>query len=357
MNQPSDILWIWRVRFIAKSGDVINYTIRTKKSVERKIFLEILRKLANFDNLSSYQYIGMGSKYFVDFNLFHRELGIEEMISIEGDSEREERYRFNIPYNCIRFQPGYTYEILPNIDYSKKSIIWLDYDGGFNASVISDIETVFTNLISGSLFLFSVNTNFNKTEEVVKSCHHDDSCQMVMEKGSRLDWCKNEFGERLPEYNYDTGEKTTEKNLTPKNATKIIRKMSINEIDKVLSARNALTDIDEEKYVFKQLISIMYNDNAPMYSFGGLVIKGIDDSKYEECDFERNKHIVNNDSHIEIKVPELTFKEVNLLNSLVHLPEEQINEELEKHKINRSEFDQFKNIYRYFPQFSEVNIG
>lgn len=342
---------------MANSGDLINYTIRTKKSIERKIFLEICRKLINFDSLNNYQYIGMGSKYFVDFKLFHRELGIENMVSIEGDSVREERYRFNIPFKCIKFKPGYTSEILPKLDYSKRSIIWLDYDGGFCLSVIGDIETICTNVISGSFFAFSVNSNFSKIGNPTEMCQYDSDCNKLNLKYSRLEWCKKEFGDRFPEYDYETNESTEEKHLTPKNATKIIRKMVNNEIERVLADRNALTEDEDEKYSFKQTVSIIYKDGAPMYTYGGVFIKGKDRSKYDNCQFHRILHTNSEDKHIEIKVPELTLKEVDFLNSLIHLPEDEIDIELEKYNITKSEFQEYKNIYRYFPYFSEVNIG
>ena len=63
----------------------INYSIRPAKSAERKMLCELIQHLSVFHKLSDYQYIGFGSTYFTDFSLFHRNLGINKMISIEKD--------------------------------------------------------------------------------------------------------------------------------------------------------------------------------------------------------------------------------------------------------------------------------
>ncbi len=63
----------------------INYSLRPAKSVERKMLCEAIKRLAVFDKIESYKYVGFGSAYFSDFSLIHRSLGIEDMLSIEKD--------------------------------------------------------------------------------------------------------------------------------------------------------------------------------------------------------------------------------------------------------------------------------
>ena len=62
----------------------IDYRVRPAKHAERMMMCEAFARLGAFDELPSYQYVGLGSVYFVDFLLFHRILGIRDMVNIEG---------------------------------------------------------------------------------------------------------------------------------------------------------------------------------------------------------------------------------------------------------------------------------
>ncbi|MEW5923651.1 MAG: O-methyltransferase, partial [Candidatus Zixiibacteriota bacterium] len=44
-----------------KSFNKVNYLLRPRKQIERKILIEMFR---NLDNISSYQYVGMGSIFY-----------------------------------------------------------------------------------------------------------------------------------------------------------------------------------------------------------------------------------------------------------------------------------------------------
>lgn len=84
----------------------INYELRPAKNIERKMLSEAFRCLTSFGSVSSYRYVGFGSHFFSDFKLFHRSLGITQMISIEDNKEYKERFTFNIPYSCIKLRFG-----------------------------------------------------------------------------------------------------------------------------------------------------------------------------------------------------------------------------------------------------------
>ncbi|HGB1823876.1 TPA: O-methyltransferase, partial [Salmonella enterica subsp. enterica serovar Bahrenfeld] len=70
---------------MANTGRKIDYRIRPAKNIERKMIRDVLLRLSPFGIFSDYQYIGFGSKYFTDFIIMHKYLGIDDMISIEGD--------------------------------------------------------------------------------------------------------------------------------------------------------------------------------------------------------------------------------------------------------------------------------
>lgn len=68
---------------IMKSPNILNYEIRPCKFVERRILLASLYQIV-INMRQAYQYIGFGGLAFTDFKLFHKELSIDSMYSIEG---------------------------------------------------------------------------------------------------------------------------------------------------------------------------------------------------------------------------------------------------------------------------------
>ncbi len=61
----------------------INYRVRPAKSIQRKMLCDALLRLSFFEPVENYRYVGFGSTTFTDFILFHKILGIKDMISIE----------------------------------------------------------------------------------------------------------------------------------------------------------------------------------------------------------------------------------------------------------------------------------
>lgn len=72
---------------MSKTGDKIDYSLRLQKSIERKIFCDVVRTLNYFGTVEDYRYIGFGSFYYQDFLMFYEDFNICKGISIEIDSE------------------------------------------------------------------------------------------------------------------------------------------------------------------------------------------------------------------------------------------------------------------------------
>src|SRR5260221_7695756 len=112
---------------ILSSARRINYSLRPAKQAERKMICEVLRGLSAFRPLDDYQYVGMGALHFADFTMFHKELGISRMFSIEGDGNTR-RFDFNKPFDCIEMLFGMSTAMLQRrVDWSTPTILWLDY--------------------------------------------------------------------------------------------------------------------------------------------------------------------------------------------------------------------------------------
>lgn len=154
-----------------KSYEKIDYRIRTRKFIERRMMLDSCQKLIHFDKLSNYKYIGFGSLYFVDFKIFHKYLGIKDMVSIEfeDDENLQKRFDFNKPYSFIKMSFNKSTEALRKMSFDKRSIVWLDYDSNLSTYMFEDIEVLIDRMKSGSMFAVSLNTSIDG-ERTSKLC-------------------------------------------------------------------------------------------------------------------------------------------------------------------------------------------
>ena len=141
---------------MGSSNDKINYNLRSSKSIERKMILDVLKEVCTPKISSSYQYFGMGSAFFVDFKMFHKSLGINDMYSFEGKVSNVKRCDFNKPFNCIKVIPERTTKGLSNINWQKKSIVWLDYEDELKMWMLEDIDTICLNAKSGNVIIITL---------------------------------------------------------------------------------------------------------------------------------------------------------------------------------------------------------
>ena len=106
------------------SCEKINYLIRPAKQVERKLIIETLLSLKMVYNIGKYQYVGMGSLFYVDYHMFHKFLGISDMISMEMEEDKIDRFDFNKPYDFIELLSGISTNLLQTLDWKKELFLW-----------------------------------------------------------------------------------------------------------------------------------------------------------------------------------------------------------------------------------------
>jgi hypothetical protein len=92
--------------------------------------------------ISSYRYVGMGANRFYDFIMFHKYLGIKDMVSLENDPSFFKRAEFNKPYNFVRVSLQSSSDFLSEDGFERSSIVWFDYDDGLGPEMTSDIENL-----------------------------------------------------------------------------------------------------------------------------------------------------------------------------------------------------------------------
>lgn len=317
---------------MAGSYRKINYTIRPAKSVERKMLCDIFRKLNDFYTIDSYRYIGFGAVYFSDFVLFHRMLGIRNMVSIESTlSENvKRRFEFNAPYKYIELKFGKSWEVLPTLEWRDiPTILWLDYDGLLESNCLRDIETFFSSATSGSVCLASFNIQ-------------DDPDSGA---GTPLDRLKTQIGEEnVPR---DVGANS----LSGWDRADIFRRIITNKIEEILSQRNGSMP-DNAKLCYRQLFNFHYSDGALMLTVGGIIYGSGQKHLLDKCAFTNLRFCKDGSEPYKINIPKLTFKEIRHLESLMPISEESYK----TINIPQSEIIQYCEVYRYFPIFAESEV-
>lgn len=309
------------------SYEKVNYSIRPAKCIERKMLAEAFQRLWRIDRLDHFRYVGFGSTYFTDFILFHKALGFNDMISIEKDIENEDRFRFNCPFACVNIEFGESNVILPSLDWDKKNIVWLDYDGKMDKEKLQDVDCVCSNVVAGSVIIVSVNAEPGDVTV------------------DRLKAMERVFGRNLLPTNI------TVKDIDDWGTAKVYRTMIDNQINSLLRERNGILPAGE-KLVYKQLFNFHYKDGARMLSTGGLIFRENQVADVEACHFESLPYFRDGSDPFLIEAPNLTYREIRHLDS--QLPEQsgcaiQTN-------VPVLDQEKYKHVYRYFPSFVEAEL-
>ena len=331
----------------------IDYSLRPAKSIERKMLAEAFRRLTFFDHVSNYRYIGFGSTYFTDFILFHKTLGIRDMVSIEERVKDKPRFEFNRPFNCIRMEYENSNTVLPREDWDKEVIIWLDYDKGLNIQKLQDIACVCTKAVSGSVLIVTVNA---RPVDVLRN--RDLETEEEMQQFRLKKFTENVGESRASDF--------SSTDLEGWNLAKTYRKVILNEVDQTLADRNGLLS-DKKKMRSKPLFNFHYSDGQKMLTVGVLLYAEEDVEKVKRCDFEDPglDFIRTGSEAYQIQVPRLTHRERRYLDKKLPLIAGEEVEEGESATdveedvdigIPSEDVERYIRLYRYFPNFAETEL-
>lgn len=309
------------------SPKYLNYETRPAKFTERKMLLSTFLRLCN-DFKGPYQYIGLGGLSFTDFKLFHKELHIKDMCSIEGGLKKE-KVKFNSPYSFISLYHEMTSEALTKIDLSKKTLVWLDYDGALDNYMFEDLALLFKRLPVGSIYLMSCNKELKSAEtgEI---------------------YTVEEFQEKFDGL---VPFAIKEQDLSGSEDHKTIKRLFANLIDKIIKDRNRT----DENVAFHLLYNIIYQENrgARMFTYGGIITDA--ETKFEDLNISDFDFVSNDDTVYKIDLPNLTFKEVDLINK--HISSQEETDILAAMNIvTVNEINKYKSIYKYLPSFFDVRL-
>jgi hypothetical protein len=269
------------------------YEFRPAKAAQRRMIVDACRRLTAIASLDQYQYVGFGGLEFIDFIEFHRGLGIPQMTSIEHDTNLQHRLDFNKPYRSIRLLMGEARDQLPQVDWTKLSITWLDYTDVLTTDILRDVDYVVRSSLPGSIVIATVNgaaTNVPLPE--------------------RLSTLQAKLGNLI-------ADGLSEKDMVGWGPTRVERS--------VLQATAHSASRQAYGRPFRQLFNFHYADDAKMLTWGGIVTSPPLDRTIDACRFEDLSFIRTGDDAFEINVPvfterEITFLEAELVGAAGALP-------------------------------------
>jgi hypothetical protein len=307
------------------SYEKIDYSVRPAKHVERKMLFKTIGRVDRLFAIEHYRYIGFGSPFFVDFQMVHRELGITEMLSIEDQTTDKERFEFNKPFSCVQMRYGNSGSVLPTLTWTERSIVWLDYDGPMTAENLADVSLLALRLPPGSFLVASYNAHPSSLE-------------------TRIATLQEQLGELLvigAEANQFGGWKVAD----------LYRDLFDREVEKSLAIRN-LGGSTSSKIEYRQLFNFCYQDGAKMTTIGGVIYdKGIE-ARLRSCGFDDFNWIREGKPQYEIRVPNLTRREIAYL--LKKAPCEPVDAAADF--LPSSDVSTFLENYRFFPNYVDVEI-
>lgn len=304
----------------------INYELRPYKFTERKMLLSTFASICHFYQ-GEYQYIGFGGLSFTDFKLFHKELHIDKMCSIEGGDLSKERLEFNCPYSFIQIHKDLSTNVLSRIELKNQSIVWLDYDGVLDNYMFEDLSLLMRQLPIGSVYLITCNREL-KSEET--------GTEYTVEQ------FKDKFNTLVPFDIITKGFSSTENYKT-------IRKMFSTQIENIINDRIR----NGEDIKFMQLYNIIYQENrgAKMFTFGGVITNS--STMINTLNINDFSFISTNEDVYKIQMPNLTFKEEIHINQ--HIPDKIANLK-STNIIDNKDIDKYIAMYKFLPNFFDVRI-
>lgn len=280
-----------------RSFEKFSYSIRPSKQVERKLIIQFCHRLSAAGYpIHDYTYLGFGSVYYVDFVLFHRYLYIDRMICVEQEAIPK-RMRFNSPFGFVRLQMKSATDVISGLSRQKRYMVWLDYDYAIDPSVLSDLDALVKLLAPGSILMVTVDARARLPE-----AYDSETLSEVDRQAQTLDYFRDRFEHLLDE-------KIELTDVTGKSHHRLIGRI----LRSQLSTSTKLRPDGE----FLQTLQLLYADNAPMLTIGGVVVAGgAERSKIRTAliglDFVSYASKV-----VEISVPPLTERERLFLNSRI----------------------------------------
>jgi hypothetical protein len=311
------------------STNIVNFSLRQNKSIERSIVFDCIGEVVRLLSLRGLVYVGLGSVWFADFMLAHRFLGVDTMISIEHDEVIYKRAKFNKLYRTLEVWEGKSSDVIPRLvrrdDLTDRPwIAWLDYDDDMDDDKLAELVELIRVLPENSILI----TTFSAYA------------------------AKYGRNENRPAYLIDLFGQSAPEGLNP------VETRSQEELSRILAGST-------ERYLvsaairsgrpgsFLPAIRLMYRDSAPMVTVGG-VLPTVDNEEAIRQLVSRAEWIGRSDKLIQ--APYLTPKEFLALQSGLPSVDPITRSDVQKmgFDLDEEQLDSFVDHYLRYPQFAQV---
>lgn len=222
------------------TANFISYDLRPAKQAERRMLIDFLKCANESVAVSGCRYVGMGGTRFYDFHLLHRFLGINDMVSLERDTQIFSRATFNCPYDFITVKQETVSDFLANDGEKSQTIYWLDYDDGLSPEIVADVLSLGTKARIGGFAFVTV------TGEAPGALRNASPTE-------RLDYFRTEFND------FSLG--LTENDMEDGEFKNTVSKILVAAFQNAFAARQ-----DGE---LKPLFRVIYKDTMWMVTVGG----------------------------------------------------------------------------------------
>lgn len=310
------------------SFNIVNYSLRTNKSIQRNLVFEGSRILKMRLNLRRLGYIGLGSLWFTDFLTAHKTLGVRDMYSIEGDEIGFARAKFNQPFKTVRIRQGRCSEVLPRLlaDEAIRRrpwLIWLDYDQGLDDEIVDDLRQTVEEAPQNSILVVTIN------------------CGRLGKPAQRAVRLRALLGDIVPD----------ELGITDCQDDQIAQTL----LGLMTNFLTSVAASSARPGGFLPAFRIAYQDGTPMITFGGVLPAKRNVSAATEVISAKDWPGIVPEA---IVVPPLTLKEAASLQA--QLPS---NRPITRSLIRRLGFDlekgqvkSFEKFYRYYPFYAQISV-
>src|SRR4051812_42878462 len=107
------------------------YHLRSNKSVDRYLFVEILKRVFDHGDrpAKSYTYVGFGGPFLEDLKVVEHYFPELKLISVEKNAETVKRQRFHKFCRQVRLIHGSDEEFVAALEEGTRLALWFDFLG------------------------------------------------------------------------------------------------------------------------------------------------------------------------------------------------------------------------------------
>lgn len=247
----------------------VNYSDRPNKSLVRSRIFHIIEETFHPEHKHSEKlsFITFSGYRFIDSIKFYHRFNIRNIYSIECDSRRYQRARFNRPYEFIDITKGTIKDFIDEkyaLVVETRKVISLDYESRLVDNILSDLDALFSSgfFEKESLLFITFNRAFNRDKLTPKV--KDILAERIRTPEAFKAWLSKEFSNIV-----------------------------LNKLQRKYGSNKQLTEV----------LKVFYHDTSSMVVFGYLIAD------------RRRGNIIRTIRAETFMLPELTFLEANYIHN------------------------------------------